>query len=163
MNLLFPSRIARLSYFLRNVVIVALAVMLAPALASPAGSPGSAAEILWGVLLAIYWLAFVVVPRCRDSGLSPWAAGLMLVPGLMIFVGGYLTWKRSWPVMFSGPHLSGVVGLQSSPGASQNGRRTEETPKSDSLRKLEALRDEGVLTEHDFLRRKARLDQPNDW
>jgi hypothetical protein len=74
---------------------------------------------------------------------------VVLVPVVNIFVGGYLTWKRSWPST-EGLDLAPSVGSKPS-DANQE--------KSDSLRRLEALRDEGALTEQDFRRRKARLER----
>jgi hypothetical protein len=142
---IFPRRIARLSYFVRNVALTAVAAMFAPALQN--GTQQMTAVFI--VLFLAYWGMFIVAPRCRDTGLSPWCAFVVLVPVVNIFVGGYLTWKSSWPST-EGIDLAPSVGSKP-PDASQE--------KSDSLRRLEALRDEGVLTEQDFLRRKARLER----
>ena len=149
MHFVFPHRIARFSYFARNVVVAALAPLF--------GTDG-AAGIVAVLLLALYWGAFVVAPRCRDSGMSPWSAFLLLVPVANLFLGGYLTWKRSWPATDG---LDLTFATPSIAGPKENSATTSNVSiaKSDSLRRLEALRDEGVLTEQDFLRRKARLEK----
>ena len=157
MHFIFPHRIARLSYFVRNVALTALAAAIAP-LFETGTSADTAAAIFAVLLFILYWGAFVVAPRCRDSGMSPWSALLLLVPGVNVFLGGYLTWKRSWPVS-DGLNLSSTPASPSSLGLAPNRTDGASTAKSESLRRLEALRDEGVLTEQDLLRRKARLEK----
>ena len=153
MHLVFPHRIARLSYFARNVVIAALSAVIALLI----GTDGAAALVA-ALLLALYCGAFVVAPRCRDSGLSPWSAFLLLVPEVNLFLGGYLTWKRSWPTT-DGLDLSLGIPTSAGPGNDPATVSGERTALLDSLRRLEALRDEGAITEQDFVRRKARLEK----
>jgi hypothetical protein len=155
MHFVFPYRIARLSYLLRNIVLAAIAAIFAPSFENDGGGGDITAGVFAVGLLALYWGVFVVAPRCRDSGLSPWAALLLLVPGANLFLGGYLSWKPSWPLT-DGLNLSSASGTPTTPG-SDAALDHGQSAKSDALRRLEALRDEGVLTEQDFLRRKARL------
>jgi hypothetical protein len=153
MESFFPYRIARLSYFLRNVALAALGAVFAPLFDGESGGASSVAVLSVAALVLIYWGAFIVAPRCRDTGLSPWLGILVLVPVMNIFIGGYLTWKQSWPSMEGIDVHRTSVGSSSAPGMGISDR----VEKSDALKRLEALRDDGVLTERDFLRRKARL------
>ena len=156
MDLVFPNRIARLSYLVRNIIVAAVCVAAAPLFERDEGDGVSAGAILCALIILFYWAAFVAAPRCRDTGISPWLGLLAFVPGVNIFIGGYLTWKRSWPAT-DGLSISSNR-LPSSPG----GDLGDSDGKSDALRRLETLRDDGVLTEQDFLRRKARLGK-NEW
>ncbi len=153
MELLFPYRIARLSYFLRNVALAALGAVFAPLFGGESGGASSTAGLTVAALVLIYWGAFIVAPCCRDTGISPWLGILVLVPVVNIFIGGYLTWKQSWPSTDGIDVHSTSVGSVTASGMG----RPDDVEKSDALKRLEALRDEGVLTERDFLRRKARL------
>jgi hypothetical protein len=148
MHFVFPYRIARVSYLARSIVLVAIAVLIG---LDEKGEP-TPGTIVAALLLAIYWSMFVVAPRCRDSGMRPWFALLLFVPGMNFLLGGYLTWKPSWPAtdgLDLSPATPGTDGSEGTPSGSK--------AKSETLRQLEALRDAGELTEQDFLRRKARL------
>ena len=94
-----------------------------------------------------------LAPRCRDTGLSPWLGILVLVPVVNLFIGGYLTWKQSWPSTDGIDIHCTPVG----PARAAGNGRFDEVEESDALKRLEDLRDQGALTERDFLRRKARL------
>ncbi len=159
MTWLFPDRIARVSYWLRSLG-AAVAIETWLTVASPAGgavTDDAALLPAWGFVL--YWGVAIVAPRCRDLGYSGWWAMLALVPGPNFLLGGLLTWKRSAPDS-TGLHLAARL---DGPVYASDATSTAVAPppsKSDALRRLEALRDEGVLTEQDFLRRKARLDTP---
>ncbi len=157
MTWLFPDRIARLSYFIRSS-IAAVAIEAWIATAAPTGGriDDFAARLpLLG--LGIYCGVAIVAPRCRDLGYSGWWAMLVLVPGPNFLLGGLLTWKRSAPDP-AGLNLAAPVDDSARPVDEPARASPAPEQKSESLRRLEALRDEGVLTEQDFLRRKARLD-----
>ena len=82
MNFFFPSRIARLSYFIRSL---AFGVATRP-LASLFDQKNTVATLndLWLFLLAVallgYWLACIVRPRCKDVGMRWGWIFLMLIP-----------------------------------------------------------------------------------
>jgi hypothetical protein len=157
MTWLFPDRIARVSYLLRSS-IAAIAIEAWRATAAPTGAGINGFAALLPLLgLGLYWGIAIVAPRCRDLGYSGWWAMLVLVPGPNFLLGGLLTWKRSAPDPAGLCLADPVVASEPPAGVS---RPVPAPSKSESLRRLEALRDEGVLTEQDFLRRKARLDAP---
>jgi hypothetical protein len=150
MHFVFPHRIARVSYLVRNVALAVVAVFIGLDENGDVG-PGGVVALL---LLVAYWSMFVVAPLCRDSGMSPWFALLLFVPGVNLFLSGYLTWKSSFPTS------EGLDFSPAQPAADELGLAVAGTEtKSEALRQLEAQRDDGAITEQDFVRRKARLGQ----
>jgi hypothetical protein len=139
MEFLFPRRIARIPYLVRTIALAIVVALVVDHLESGKRSVGAA---LFIVALVAYWAVFVVAARCRDLAMSSWFAFLALVPGVDLFFCGYLAWGRS------------KVRAESDSGRS---RIATDEKKSEPLLRLEALQDEGVLTEQDFVRRKARL------
>ncbi len=102
MSLFFPSRIARLSYLLRNLVIAVATWPLASIVDEREGAPVSSDDLwflLLAVILAAYWLAFIVRPRCKDTGIRWGWMFLMLVPIVDIGFGLLLLLKPSKPVL----------------------------------------------------------------
>ena len=155
MELLFPRRIARLSYLGRTVLVILSLGLLASLQSSDSSSEadqftGSAAIAV--LCLAAYWLCFVILPRCRDLAMSGWFILLVLVPGVGVFFCGYLTWGRT---KVRGDGFDAVSPVGTVPADAEK-QLTKSGSRSESLRKLEALRDSGVITEGQFERMKAQ-------
>src|SRR5438309_12090413 len=78
----FPKKIHRLGYLARILTTnLALGVILA---VSSAGNHGY--WIIAVVLLGIYQLLFILLPRLRDTGMSGWWVLLSLVPVVYVFL-----------------------------------------------------------------------------
>lgn len=98
MLFLFPSRLQRLSYFLRSIVLSLASLPLSSLVeereAMPLGLPD-----LWlaipAVAIVIYWIAYVVRPRCKDAGMRWGWSFLMLVPLVNIGFGLILLFSTS--------------------------------------------------------------------
>ncbi len=144
MELLFPRKIARLAYLIRSV---ALTIVIAVLLDRIESGTNSTSDLFAMVGVVAYWTIFVAAPRCRDLAMSAWFALLVFAPGVDLFFCGYLAWGRS---KVRGESRVAEI---SSTRVSGNG----DEPSSDALRQLEALRDNGAITEQDFVRRRSRL------
>ncbi len=155
MELLFPRRIARVSYLCRSLLLVLGMGLLASFQKSDSSSE---ADHFSGVLvvpllcLAAYWLLFIVLPRCRDLAMSGWSTLLVLVPGIGVFFCGYLAWGRTkvraeWD---STVPATGTLDADVPKQGATSGSH------ADPLLRLEALRDSGVITHGQFERMKAQ-------
>lgn len=98
MNLFFPSRLSRLSYFVRNVLLTMLGYFILAELDGEQGSALTAATrvglILLMVVILAYWTWFVVRPRCKDAGINQWCILLAFVPIADILFGLALLFMR---------------------------------------------------------------------
>ncbi|MDP3070557.1 MAG: hypothetical protein Q8N18_09725 [Opitutaceae bacterium] len=150
---LFPRRIARLSYWLRSVVVLRVAELIACRIDD--GGPTS--DVIFIVALVAYWGLWVLRPRYRDLAMPAWSVLLVLVPGLNLFLLGYPAWGRT---KVRADWLSPGLPWNKDhpPSLAPNPSTSASLPdKSDAtLRQLEALRNEGTLTEDQFLRMKSR-------
>lgn len=96
MSTLFPKQIRRLSFTVRLGVCILLVPLSRLAFHIAWGEPANYPHTLvfrslvWlvGVVGLAYILAFVVVPRLRDVGMSPYVALLSLIPpiNLLLFI-----------------------------------------------------------------------------
>jgi apolipoprotein N-acyltransferase len=90
-DFVFPRRLARLSYFIRLwLITIVLYWMLFNENPQPYGSPG-----FFHAILLVYWIAFCIIPRAKDCGLSYWLLLLLLVPGPNLFPALVLFFKRT--------------------------------------------------------------------
>jgi len=155
MELLFPRRIARVSYLCRTFLVILGLGVLASLQKSDSSSE---ADQFSGVLavpvlsLFAYWLFFIVLPRCRDLAMSGWCVLLVLVPGVGVFFGGYLAWGRTkvraeW---------DSTVQATDTVDRDVPKKSASSDSRSEPLRRLEALRDSGVITQGQFERMKTQ-------
>lgn len=158
-DLIFPRRIARVSYALRTLLIFFLGRFLAAQLDNLSATDRgnfTTHEIAAGLILFAYWCVWVVRPRFVDLAMSPWCPLLMLLPGLNLFLAGYLTWGRTkvradWP-----RSASAEADNTPAPPAPLAPARFAPAQTAEALRRLESLRADGTLSEEQFLRMKAR-------
>jgi uncharacterized membrane protein YhaH (DUF805 family) len=78
---LFPTKVGRLSYFLRLLTVLAMHLgvyLFSQQLAD--AKTRALIVISWVILALIYGLLFIVLPRVRDFGLPTLAAVLFLIP-----------------------------------------------------------------------------------
>ena len=159
MELLFPRRIARVSYLCRTVLIVVmLSLLVSLGDTSLSASDGHIPLTVYIVALTLvaYWLVFVILQRCRDLAMSGWFTLLVLVPGIDLFFCGYLAWGKT-KVRADWTTSVASAGTGGDDAARQEGKRTSDLdPRSEALRKLQCLRDSGVITEGQFERMKAQ-------
>lgn len=100
MEFWFPRKIGRLSYLLRNIILTALSWPIYDDLEQLASQHLELAD--WGlitlaILAPIYFLLFIVLPRCRDRGLGWGTALLLFVPFVNIGISLLLLFGRSMP------------------------------------------------------------------
>jgi len=90
-ELLFPKRLGRGSYFIRSCAILLLFWGLFGAL------PNESHEIETILLLLayVYWIFWVVLPRMRDLSMRPFWLILMRVPVLNVVFGWVLAFRPS--------------------------------------------------------------------
>jgi hypothetical protein len=107
------------------------------------------------LVLVAYWIAFVVLPRCRDLHLSRWEMVLVFIPPVGLPLWARLAWGRSRPFLDS-PVEQGPPGdYRSEPPQPAPIAQAATPNRIDALRRLEKLRDEGTLTEEQFQRMKS--------
>ncbi|MEI6193366.1 MAG: DUF805 domain-containing protein [Verrucomicrobiota bacterium] len=88
---IFPHRLHRFAYFLRVVAInVTLAFLYAN---NWLINPALCLVLL--ILLVIYAIFFIVLPRLRDIGMSWWWCLFCLIPGVNIVLGIILLLRAS--------------------------------------------------------------------
>jgi uncharacterized membrane protein YhaH (DUF805 family) len=99
MNFVFPHRIARLSYLLRTLALSAMATPMARRFDEGyTQAQGAGPLVILGVgvvAILIYWVAAVVVPRCRDLGMAWWISLVAFVPLLNLLFAVCLVWAKS--------------------------------------------------------------------
>jgi len=104
LDLFFPYRLRRLGYFLRTIPLNIL--FLGGLVRVDHSTPPSLEDNLFRigtVLLAIYGVFFVYLPRVRDCGLPPWSLILALIPYVSSLYGILLLFKRSRLSFFDRP------------------------------------------------------------
>jgi uncharacterized membrane protein YhaH (DUF805 family) len=88
MALLFPQRLSRLQYLLRvfgffAVVVLLIAILVVVIPHDPTATEPPWIRIVLGAIYVIpyfgYFLPFILAPRLRDVGMSPWMSLLALV------------------------------------------------------------------------------------
>ncbi|MEP6673251.1 MAG: hypothetical protein ABJF10_29140 [Chthoniobacter sp.] len=89
-ELLFPKRLARLSYFVRTLLCNGLLFFLHQDVSS-----GTPIEILAVILTLLYAALFVILPRIRDTGMGAGWIVLAFIPLLSTFLGIALLFRRS--------------------------------------------------------------------
>ncbi|WP_221033098.1 DUF805 domain-containing protein [Actomonas aquatica] len=84
MTLLFPRKIDRIAYLIRMLIFVFLCapVSLEMARVEEEEYVPSLSLLLVSFIALIYWFMFIVRPRCRDCGWSPWISIVSFVPFL---------------------------------------------------------------------------------
>jgi uncharacterized membrane protein YhaH (DUF805 family) len=115
MHGLFPKQIQRLSYFLRMVACLCASALVGVFL----GLLGHAAPgafnspllkpLLWLFTIAwyCYLLGFVLAPRLRDIGISPYIALVAFVPGANLVIGLVALFAPTgWWLRFNRPRQS---------------------------------------------------------
>jgi uncharacterized membrane protein YhaH (DUF805 family) len=82
--LLFPKKIGRIAYFIRLVIfiIVIAPVSLEIAKVEDEEYVPTLSVLLSALVALVYWFLYIVRPRCRDCGWSPWLAVVTFVPFL---------------------------------------------------------------------------------
>jgi hypothetical protein len=155
MELLFPRRIARVSYLCRTVALVVVAgLLVAFGVESRMESDRIEVRDLAAALVLLgYWLFFIILPRCRDLAMSGWFTLLVFVPGVDIFFCSYLAWGRTkvrpdWGHSAPPTHGNEPATSAPSPGL--------DPVPSTALIRLESLRASGVITDTQFERMKAQ-------
>lgn len=103
-RLLFPARIARLNYLVRNFLFGAATWPLADPWEDAQKAPFALRD-LWLALLSLalvaYWFVSIVRPRCRDAGMH-WAWGfLIFLPFVNVVFALVLLFSRSTPTLAS--------------------------------------------------------------
>lgn len=88
--------------------------------------------------------------------MSAWCTLLMLVPGLDLLMAAYLTWGRTKVRADWSLSAPGVTDKSPAPPAPTTPISSASTQSAAALRRLEALRADGTLSEEQFLRMKAR-------
>lgn len=88
-EILFPRLLGRLEFFLRSVAVFVLGRLL---IGDRAGFDWIGAWIFTGlaVLLAVYHVLFIVLPRIRDAELPVWTVVLVLIPFVNLLFGLFL-------------------------------------------------------------------------
>ena|ERR1700736_3285231 len=87
----FPRRIQRLGYLWR-ILATNLAIALILASNSPTEQVYPMAAI---VVICVYQLLFILLPRVRDTGMSGWWVLLSLVPVVYVFLAIILLFRPS--------------------------------------------------------------------
>lgn len=99
MKFLFPTRISRLSYFLRNLSVVAVAYGLSAIAEEPLQNKSPLWLLLLISILAFallaYWVFYIGRPRCKDAGINRWFLLLALVPYVDAVFGLTLLFTRT--------------------------------------------------------------------
>ena len=118
MNILFPRRIGRLSYFIRGLVCsFAFEALINYADASSWGNAFRDPWILLsGLAIVFYWLIFVILARARDVGMRWFWLLLLLIPGVNIGLALVLLFSRTQPLLEQegpNPEASGATALTS--------------------------------------------------
>jgi hypothetical protein len=90
--LLFPPRIGRVSYFIRDCVI---ALLVWGVLGSSLSNESHLIVAILFLIAYVYWLFWVVLPRIRDLSMPPFWLILMLVPVLNVVFALVLTFQPS--------------------------------------------------------------------
>jgi uncharacterized membrane protein YhaH (DUF805 family) len=94
MEFAFPKRLGRLSYFIR--AIPANAVMLWAVAAAETELFGDALLLcIAGLVVGVYAVFFVYLPRVRDAGITAWSLLLALIPYGSIAYGLVLLFRPS--------------------------------------------------------------------
>jgi uncharacterized membrane protein YhaH (DUF805 family) len=88
-DLIFPKRLHRLGYIWR-ILATNLGVGMIVASASSIEHPVPAFLLL---ILFVYQLLFVLLPRVRDTGISGWWVLLSLVPVVYVFLAIILVFR----------------------------------------------------------------------
>jgi len=104
LDLFFPHRLRRLGYFLRTIPLNIF--ILGGLMRVDVATPPSMEDNLFNigtVLLALYVVFFVYLPRVRDCGLPPWSLVLGLIPYVSSAYGVLLLFKRSRLSYFDTP------------------------------------------------------------
>jgi uncharacterized membrane protein YhaH (DUF805 family) len=102
MTFLFPSRLARLAYFVRNLAFGIATWPLVSILeeeAETAASLRTLGLLLLTLTLIGYWLVFIVLPRCKDAGMSWKWIFLTLIPFVNAGFGLILLFSKSKPLL----------------------------------------------------------------
>lgn len=157
-ELLFPQRIARVSYLVRSFMVGTTADVTAMHLIDFDGNSPSTQGFVVVIALIVYWGAWVARARIADLAMSGWFTLLLLVPGANIFLASYMAWGRTklratWPAtpQTAPGNLSDPVKPTAPASAG-----TVIQPHAETLRRLEALLEDGTLSAEQFERMKAR-------
>ena len=157
-NFLFPSRIARASYWVRSVLVGVLLIPISNGLETDlAGKEFHPASLKWiaaFLVLAAYSIIFVVLPRSRDLNMSRWEKVLVFIPPLGLPFWARLAWSRSRPFLDSPHAASAPLPLETPPPSPTPTARTATSANPGSLARLKKLRDDETLTEAEFQRMK---------
>jgi uncharacterized membrane protein YhaH (DUF805 family) len=95
-DLLFPTRLRRLPYFLRILPLNFLSLGMMANFDENTAIVGENLLLTLGIIaITIYAIFFIYLPRIRDCGLSPWSLVLSLIPYLSSVYGVVLLCKPS--------------------------------------------------------------------
>jgi uncharacterized membrane protein YhaH (DUF805 family) len=95
---LFPTRIHRVSFLVRFVVcIIATQFLVAYVPLSPSvhSAPSVLVWLIAALLVGVYALFFVFLPRLRDAGLSEWWLLVALLPFANLLLASVLLFRAS--------------------------------------------------------------------
>ena len=103
MSILFPKQIRRLSFVLRLGIFALIPLLTKFVFGLIWGVPedfpdGPVFEFLmWlvALLLTVYAIAFIIVPRLRDVGISPWLGLLSVLPPINVLLLIYLAFAST--------------------------------------------------------------------
>lgn len=101
-NLLFPQAIGRLEYFVRHVILVIIVFLVCVLTVITNNNTQMHLNdddliIAYGILVVsvfLFEIPYLVIPRLRSIGWSPWCSVLILIPGINILLALLLLFKR---------------------------------------------------------------------
>jgi len=100
MEIIFPNRIARISYLIRHVLFFLAGIPLIDAMDSTENKEIALVD-LWILLTALvlvgYWVYYIIRPRCKDMGINPWFSLIAFIPFIDFLFGIMLLFTRSKP------------------------------------------------------------------
>jgi uncharacterized membrane protein YhaH (DUF805 family) len=112
LEFLFPKRLARLSYFIRELLCEGVVFYL---FQDEWGStPFGIAAI---IAMTVYSSLFVILPRIRDIGMQTWWIVLAFIPYVSAFLGVALLFRRTNPAHNPLLHRSPGVSIPARPDA----------------------------------------------
>lgn len=95
MDLLFPNTLGRISFIIRDLLCTVILHVLTLNSDEFEGTDEDLLLILAALALILYWLVFVVRPRCKGLGFSGWCALVVCVPPLSASFSLMLIFTRS--------------------------------------------------------------------
>ncbi len=96
MEFVFPKRLGRLSYLVRAIPANAVMLWAVAAAETENGLTGDALLLcIAGLIVGVYAVFYVYLPRVRDAGMTAWSLILALIPYVSIAYGLVLLFRPS--------------------------------------------------------------------